>query len=729
MAVFSGRRGRGGSGSGFRLGPTQNNFGSSTSTLTQAEAARDAYATANPSWLATYDGNSGLGIYLVYVDSNSNVNIQPQSRSNNAWVNNAGFIAVQGRDGADGTALEFASIAERDSFFSLRPDLLRTNLPTMVSTNSTTVTTQIWTGSTSPATYVPATDAVFFRAATIRADTSSFELGDVHKITSGGENVYFENQDSDNNYFPPWQAVGDHRTPAGRTVQNRPTARTYGALQFVEFGGAVATSGAIDYEVDFTLPANESVYGVKVVPAETFSGNITYSVTRVRQGGNLVVYNHEEVISAVAGMELELWFEVPLDGRQGTETQIRLSKQDGSLLSVRPTASDSTNPYTEVRLRNFTDDPLAYQSELTNPSGRAIELTGDISITSSNVSTYEGSFVYIPDSDTTVGTTYNVTIAPDSGLKAIDFYIFGAPSIRVATSGSGRIQRELDITIKRLEGGRLVADPSDATKWAFVYESSSPTFDDQYVTGLTSNRAGNMVTLTATRSAGLPDLTTTFMVAGGGGNPADISATITRFEIAGQSTSVVAGTTLSGTQTFNYNVQHPEDVSGNLSLVQNGVVLRSDISPTGSSFTQAITSQTLQDNQEVVFELRGLTNENISISRFFRVRAHAPAETLYYGLSNTNTPASVSVATFNTVEAGIDNSNVSTGTTTQGQYFMILTPNDHDIISIRDTVLDQDVTSIFTRTANVRAINTVQYNSYVVGPLSAGVDENYVLSF
>ena len=104
--------------------------------------------------------------------------------------------------------------------------------------------------------------------------------------------------------------------------------------------------------------------------------------------------------------------------------------------------------------------------------------------------------------------------------------------------------------------------------------------------------------------------------------------------------------------------------------------------------------------------------------------------TLYHGLSDSNNPASVDTGTLNAVTETntTTTATVSTGTTTAGQYYIILVPVVHDITQIRDTVLDQDVTSLFTKTTNVRTISSQQYNSFVIGPLNAGVSESYVLT-
>lgn len=107
----------------------------------------------------------------------------------------------------------------------------------------------------------------------------------------------------------------------------------------------------------------------------------------------------------------------------------------------------------------------------------------------------------------------------------------------------------------------------------------------------------------------------------------------------------------------------------------------------------------------------------------------AAADIIYYGLSNANNPASVDLLTLTQENNPTNPDTISTGVATDGQYFILLVPQADDITSIFDTVLQQDVTSLFTETDNVRVISTVSYKSYVIGPLNAGVNEEYVINF
>lgn len=107
----------------------------------------------------------------------------------------------------------------------------------------------------------------------------------------------------------------------------------------------------------------------------------------------------------------------------------------------------------------------------------------------------------------------------------------------------------------------------------------------------------------------------------------------------------------------------------------------------------------------------------------------APADVIYYGLSDTNNPASVDLLTLTEEQDPTNPDTISTGTATAGQFFILLVPQADDVTSIFDTVLQQDVITLFTETDNVRTISTVSYKSYVIGPLRAGVSEEYVINF
>lgn len=108
---------------------------------------------------------------------------------------------------------------------------------------------------------------------------------------------------------------------------------------------------------------------------------------------------------------------------------------------------------------------------------------------------------------------------------------------------------------------------------------------------------------------------------------------------------------------------------------------------------------------------------------------------LRFGLSQQSDPALVDFASLTDVASPTDPQTVSTGTTSAGDYFHIFSANTHDIQTITDTVLQQVVyqdggaSNIFTKTNDARVEGGVTFDAYVVGPLNAGIDEEYVLAF
>lgn len=106
-----------------------------------------------------------------------------------------------------------------------------------------------------------------------------------------------------------------------------------------------------------------------------------------------------------------------------------------------------------------------------------------------------------------------------------------------------------------------------------------------------------------------------------------------------------------------------------------------------------------------------------------------------YGLSQQSDPALVVFAGLTDVATPTDPQTVTTGTTTAGDYFHIFSANTHPIITITDDVLQQVVYqdggtgNIFTKVADARTESGTTYDAYSVGPLNAGVDENYTVRF
>ena len=106
---------------GFDVGIPDNIFGATSGDIranpltvlpaadrSTAEGVRDAYATANPTWLAAYDANASVGIYLYYAEGANNL-LVGQKRIGGAWVDSISLRAVQG---LPGSGTDFSNISD-----------------------------------------------------------------------------------------------------------------------------------------------------------------------------------------------------------------------------------------------------------------------------------------------------------------------------------------------------------------------------------------------------------------------------------------------------------------------------------------------------------------------------------------------------------------------------------------------------------------------------------------
>lgn len=111
-------------GGNFKLGTPTNVFGNITLTKAQAEAERDAYAGANPSWLVEYDADITLNIILIYSESGSQY-AEYQSRRDSNWIINSSTIGLKGDTGdsiileysVDGSTLWHSTLTTEDNYW------------------------------------------------------------------------------------------------------------------------------------------------------------------------------------------------------------------------------------------------------------------------------------------------------------------------------------------------------------------------------------------------------------------------------------------------------------------------------------------------------------------------------------------------------------------------------------------------------------------------------------
>ena len=106
-------------------------------------------------------------------------------------------------------------------------------------------------------------------------------------------------------------------------------------------------------------------------------------------------------------------------------------------------------------------------------------------------------------------------------------------------------------------------------------------------------------------------------------------------------------------------------------------------------------------------------------------------ELIYFGImASTDTAVNVDVATLDSESAVVAGHNITLGPSTDGDYFIILTPAIHNILTLINTGLNVDVLSTYTDLLNVRQLGTPleNYHAYTLGPLNPGLTVNYRLT-
>ncbi len=257
----------------------------------------------------------------------------------------------------------------------------------------------------------------------IETTLNSFFLGDIHKISSGGENIFFTNLDSDVDYFPMWGGIKDQSIAENQDASGiiTPSARVYSNdLLNIEIYGPAASSGSVPYSRASSVVANQSVHGQQVIVEEAIapSDYLFFEVYSGTDESGRMAYEQKLTGQTLsAGDTLTWWFNHPIEGREGTPiftSMKKASSEDGAraVLNVRESAAIPGTHYVNVYYRLFEDKDLEYISPFLYQTGM------DFSIDDT------GTTVILSDATTGVALiNYPVNtikaIAEDVGIRVI----------------------------------------------------------------------------------------------------------------------------------------------------------------------------------------------------------------------------------------------------------------------------------------------------------------------
>lgn len=199
---------------------------------------------------------------------------------------------------------------------------------------------------------------------------NSLYLGAHHKMSSGGENIFFTNLGSDIDWYPMWGGIKDQSVVANQGYSGtiKPSARVYSdVLQNIETVGAVAAAGSIAYGVIFRPTVNESLYGVTVrtAMAITTGDHIEFRIFDGNSNqGSLVYEQHFTAPQNYAvGDLVQLFASHPNETHSGTERYAEMAVRpggesgDSTPFLVRPN-NVGTLPWTTIHIRTYEDKQI-----------------------------------------------------------------------------------------------------------------------------------------------------------------------------------------------------------------------------------------------------------------------------------------------------------------------------------------------------------------------------------
>jgi len=210
----------------------------------------------------------------------------------------------------------------------------------------------------------------------ITTTLNSFYLGEQHKMSSGGENMFFTNLTSGINFFPMWGGIKDHSDAANRTVDGviAPSGRVYGDFFSLVLGDVTNVGVYLPYEGSNTFGANISGLGITTTLGENLPNTIKLEY-RLYIGSKIVYSQPLENENGYSKDDsLEWWFDHPVEIRQGTTIVAKITKvikatdtDDGVLLvhSGVDTGSGLTRYQTTVHNRIFTDKDILLEGDIT----------------------------------------------------------------------------------------------------------------------------------------------------------------------------------------------------------------------------------------------------------------------------------------------------------------------------------------------------------------------------
>lgn len=212
----------------------------------------------------------------------------------------------------------------------------------------------------------------------IATTLNSYYIGDQHAMSSGGENVFTQNQTTGVNWYPAWSGLKDHRDPANRGPEGLIglTYREYSEYVYQDTFSGVVNTNSVECLADTVPTYPLSVLGVRLKTAEKLGKDhvLYFSVAIDNGSGRMeearVVYEQEfKNVDYNVGDVIEWWFDHPIDAYPKYNFFIscyaKFKNEDRKYLKsfgsgiYNTIVNTKEKPWTELFFRTFEDVALS----------------------------------------------------------------------------------------------------------------------------------------------------------------------------------------------------------------------------------------------------------------------------------------------------------------------------------------------------------------------------------
>ncbi len=283
-------------------------------------------------------------------------------------------------------------------------------------------------------------------------------IGEMHYVGSAGDMIAIKNNSSNMIAVPAFSSI----SPDGTTIVES-TARVHvSGIQTLFPAGGVGI-GQVDYNSTFVPTVNSAFVYVRIIPDETYVGDLTLTVRNVSSGKKVSQFTF--AASTFTGTPFQIPFKHPLWLRAGQTYSTAITKINGSYLSARSNVAGD-QPYRESSFLEYSDQPIFHAGNAAAQATALSALTGSNRVAASAIRDFPvmtNSVYGMAKLGTTMSINgsgeLNTTISP-TGIKIVADEA-ARLAIPLSTGVTLAVQQDTGITW----GIEASLDPSVALNW------------------------------------------------------------------------------------------------------------------------------------------------------------------------------------------------------------------------------------------------------------------------